>query len=323
MNLYFDFFLLAIIFRYTTNWQPYYSILQENLIYQGNGYTLWFLEPTVRKNWLEACLVIVYKYNFSEPDPLSEKVLGLIRIILNSLSAHNHVCSKYFKYVEHGLTMRSRELSETSIGPLGTVTLQGTEENSAYNSRASPSSNNRALDDEIPLSPLDGKDMELETIFEHAKSSSVSPDCALSKNISVENPLFFNILPDENPDMEDFLPSPGAIEQSGNGASGGSNGWNMQVNESGKVFCVDGNNKKFPAKKKGPFFNSPPSPLSLMDVLTVGGSRDTEERIHLADMPEEQEMEYEEEEEYFRPPQERLLPIGGYQVNFDLMIFNG
>ena len=40
-----------------------------------------------------------------------------------------------------GLTMRSHELSENSIGYIGTATLQGTEENSAINSRTSPTSN--------------------------------------------------------------------------------------------------------------------------------------------------------------------------------------
>ena len=40
-----------------------------------------------------------------------------------------------------GLAMRSHELSENSIGYIGTATLQGTEENSAYNSRTSPTSN--------------------------------------------------------------------------------------------------------------------------------------------------------------------------------------
>ena len=48
-------------------------LFRENLIYQGCSYTLWHLEPTVRKNWLEACLVLVYKYNFSEPETLSDK----------------------------------------------------------------------------------------------------------------------------------------------------------------------------------------------------------------------------------------------------------
>ena len=80
--------------RYAANWQPALSILEENLLFQGCGYTLWQLEPVVRKAWLEATLVLVYKYNFSEPEPLSEKVLGLMRIIINTVCAHVHVCSK-------------------------------------------------------------------------------------------------------------------------------------------------------------------------------------------------------------------------------------
>ena len=55
------------------------SFFKENLLYHGCGYTLWYLEPIVRKNWLDSCLVLVYKYNFSEPEQLGEKVLGLMR----------------------------------------------------------------------------------------------------------------------------------------------------------------------------------------------------------------------------------------------------
>jgi hypothetical protein len=107
--------------RYAANWQPTFSILQENLIYHGCSYTLWHLEPCLRKQWLEAMLVLVYKYNFSEPENLSDKVIGLVRIIINSLAAHVHMCSKFCKAE---LQMRSQELSEASNGNLGTATLQ-------------------------------------------------------------------------------------------------------------------------------------------------------------------------------------------------------
>ena len=101
----------------------------------------------------------------------------------------------------------------------------------------------------------------------------------MPKNISVENPLFFNILPDENPDMEEFLPSSdNGRNKTGADNNGSSNGWTMQVTDTGKVFYVDNNAKKYPPKKKGPFFNSPPSPLSLMDVLTVGSSKDSDDK---------------------------------------------
>ena len=75
---------------------------------------------------MEAMLVLVYKYNFSEPDQLSEKVIGLIRIMINSLAAHVHICSKYAKTEGVGLAVRSQELSEASngngnVGPAGTL----------------------------------------------------------------------------------------------------------------------------------------------------------------------------------------------------------
>ena len=190
---------------------------------QGCGYTLWHLEPTARRNWLEAALVFVYKYNFSEPEPLSEKVLGLMRILINSLAAHVHMCSKFGKTEGLGTTIRSRELSETSLGPVGTATLQGTEENSAYNSRNSPTSNNHQRMEEMIVNnqdgeneeeeeeeedilslPSDQKEPELETIFENARSES--PDSPLppppphpKSVISAENPLFYSMLPHASP----------------------------------------------------------------------------------------------------------------------------
>ena len=296
--------------RYAANLQPTHSILRENLIYQGTAYTLWHLEPTTRKNWLEACLVIVYKYNFSEPETLSDKVLGLIRIIVNSLAAHVHVCSKFFKNDGYGLTMRSRELSETSIGPLGTATLQGTEENSAFNSRTSPTSNPKEDHDEDTSSPSDQKEAELETIFETTRSSSNSPD-DLPKNISVENPLFYNLLPNENPDINDLLP-----EIPENMLGGSSSCCTMQVTENGKIMYVDNNgwkdtvtsNKQIAGKRKGPFFNSPPSPLSLMDVLTNTSTSNLQDRFTLT-----RSIKEEDGEEMCHPPQERLLPIGNQQ----------
>ena len=72
----------------------------------------------------------------------------------------------------------------------------------------------------------------------------------------------------------------------------------MQVMDNGKILYVDNNNQittwvdprvgasvqtgyygGAAPTRRGPFFNSPPSPLSLMDVLTIGsGSALAEER---------------------------------------------
>ena len=37
-----------LIGQYAANWSPSYSIMQENILHHGCGYTLWYLEPTVR-----------------------------------------------------------------------------------------------------------------------------------------------------------------------------------------------------------------------------------------------------------------------------------
>ena len=122
----------------------------------------------------------------------------------------------------------------------------------------------------------------------------------------------------------------------------------MQVMDNGKILYVDNNNQittwvdprvgasvqtgyygGAAPTRRGPFFNSPPSPLSLMDVLTIGsGSALAEERKPLTGnrIGEEEDDEEEEEEFYdndkletdgeaimLQPPPERLLPIGSLE----------
>ena len=93
----------------------------------------------------------------------------------------------------------------------------------------------------------------------------------------------------------------------------------MQVMDNGKVLYVD-NNSQLPTwtdprnnckgvRRKGPFFNSPPSPLSLMDVLTVGSGSRLQDRINLTD-----DISEDDEEEMDHPPPERLLPIGNQEL---------
>uniref|UniRef100_U5ELY1 Uncharacterized protein n=1 Tax=Corethrella appendiculata TaxID=1370023 RepID=U5ELY1_9DIPT len=80
-------------------------------------YSLWFLEPHVRKNWLMSLLVILYKYQYTLP-PLSEHVQNLIRIVINTLEAQFHQCRRIPVTVILDSHMnRSRDLSQPSVGP--------------------------------------------------------------------------------------------------------------------------------------------------------------------------------------------------------------
>jgi hypothetical protein len=63
-------------------------------VMQNTVYSLWFLEPQVRKNWLMAVLVILYKYDLNAiPEPL---LTSLIRIIMTSLESQSqfHQCKR-------------------------------------------------------------------------------------------------------------------------------------------------------------------------------------------------------------------------------------
>ena len=47
--------------RYATSWQQSYTLMQEKFLFQGCGFSLWYMEPAMRKNWLTTVLVIAYK----------------------------------------------------------------------------------------------------------------------------------------------------------------------------------------------------------------------------------------------------------------------
>ena len=53
---------------------------QEKYLFQGCGFSLWHLEPSMRKNWLSAVMVIMYKYNFSPDTAMGERVTSLGRL---------------------------------------------------------------------------------------------------------------------------------------------------------------------------------------------------------------------------------------------------
>lgn len=61
-------------------------------VMQNTMYSLWFLEIQVRRNWIMALLVILYKYNLSTiPEPY---LSSLIRIVMNSLDGQYHQCRR-------------------------------------------------------------------------------------------------------------------------------------------------------------------------------------------------------------------------------------
>jgi hypothetical protein len=84
-----------MMIRHATSWQQAHTLMQEHLIFPGCGYSLWFLEPSLRKSWLLAALVIFYKYNFNADPILGERASGIVRIILHTLANHTHECDRW------------------------------------------------------------------------------------------------------------------------------------------------------------------------------------------------------------------------------------
>ncbi|XP_024081973.1 protein unc-79 homolog isoform X2 [Cimex lectularius] len=78
-------------------------------------YSLWYLEPHVRRSWLMSTLVFLYKYQYSQP-PQSTQVQSLVRIVLNSLDAQHHVCKRIPTTLVINVSTRSRDVSQPSLG---------------------------------------------------------------------------------------------------------------------------------------------------------------------------------------------------------------
>ncbi|XP_068085270.1 protein unc-79 homolog [Anabrus simplex] len=79
-------------------------------------YSLWFLEPHMRRSWLMSLLVLLYKYQYNQ-QPHSSQLHCLIKIVLNSLDAQHHRC----RHIPATLVMgvpptRSRDVSQPSLG---------------------------------------------------------------------------------------------------------------------------------------------------------------------------------------------------------------
>lgn len=81
------------------------------------NYSLWYLEPHARRNWLMTSLVVLYKYQYTQP-PFSGYVNSIIRIIINSLEAQFHQCRRIPATVVLDLPQqsRSRDMSQPSLG---------------------------------------------------------------------------------------------------------------------------------------------------------------------------------------------------------------
>ncbi|GBP28889.1 Protein unc-79 homolog [Eumeta japonica] len=78
-------------------------------------HTLVALEPHVRRHWLTALLVVLYKYHYSSGQ-LCAQVQTLVRIVLNTLEAQYHQCKRIPPMIVMPQPVtRSRDLSQPSL----------------------------------------------------------------------------------------------------------------------------------------------------------------------------------------------------------------
>lgn len=86
-------------------------------VMQNTTYSLWFLEAHVRKNWIMAVLVILYKYDLNNiPEPL---LTSIIRIIITSLESQSqfHQCKRIPTTILVQEPVRRSDIKELSMDP--------------------------------------------------------------------------------------------------------------------------------------------------------------------------------------------------------------
>lgn len=84
---------------------------QANLAYT---YSLWYLEPHQRRNWLMAVIVILYKYQYTQP-PFCTQINHIIRIVLNCLESQFHQCKRIPATVIMDLPVSARSRGKLSF----------------------------------------------------------------------------------------------------------------------------------------------------------------------------------------------------------------
>ena len=227
---------------YATSWQSGYTLMQESHMFQGCGFSLWHLEPSLRKNWLSAVLVIVYKYNYSPEEVVGEKLVGLIRIIIHTLAAHAHVCDRFGKPIM-GFQARSRDLSQISLGnaDADNDTVFDGDDNLDDNASA----NTNVVEEEAQEDTVDGKVKEAQVEeMKNIDEEEITPTVETMANL-------FELLPKPNNNNEhnsaagalasaNVAPTPDHHQMTSEGLP---EGWAMQLMHSGRTLFIDNTNQ--------------------------------------------------------------------------------
>ncbi|XP_066589783.1 protein unc-79 homolog [Prorops nasuta] len=84
--------------------------------HQTPSYSLWHLEPHLRRSWLMSLLVILYKCKYGQ-QAWCNQLTSLVKIVLNTLDSQHHQCKRIPATVVMGAPpSRSRDVSQPSLG---------------------------------------------------------------------------------------------------------------------------------------------------------------------------------------------------------------
>ncbi|XP_052119474.1 protein unc-79 homolog isoform X4 [Frankliniella occidentalis] len=143
-------------------------------------HSLWYLEPHTRRSWLMALIVLLYKYPYANA-PDSIKIQSLVRIVLNTLDAQQHVCRRIPATLMVGAPpSRSRDVSQPSLGADGE---RGSDKDRMETPPLSPM---YAGVDPMGLIHSSGKTGKHQALF-HQKSPGIGPGASLETHLEEDD----------------------------------------------------------------------------------------------------------------------------------------
>uniref|UniRef100_A0A1B0CGN7 Protein unc-79 homolog n=2 Tax=Lutzomyia longipalpis TaxID=7200 RepID=A0A1B0CGN7_LUTLO len=162
-------------------------------------YSLWYLEPHQRRNWLMAVIVVLYKYQYAQP-PFCTQINNVIRIVLNCLEAQFHQCKRIpATVIMDPVPSRSRDVSQPSLGtepgddkiqetpPASPILAPAESSSSAPRAKTTPKATFRKYHD----SSLEADDTESELVAIPESDLSDSTLHGSSAPGSFDDPLHF------------------------------------------------------------------------------------------------------------------------------------
>ncbi|RWS30132.1 protein unc-79-like protein [Leptotrombidium deliense] len=147
-------------------------------------YSLWLLQPHVRRSWLMSVFIIMYKYSYNM-QPLCRQIQLLVQIIMNTLESQFHRCKPLQDQYISPVASRSRDLSTASMD---LENIQEQEGDVSLKEVSVEEANDASVKGEFSGESTEmDEEPELEMIPESPKSEDIEIICRTSRKASTKS----------------------------------------------------------------------------------------------------------------------------------------